>query len=316
MAEPFVDADTAALLTRMAVDFAGAPAHPTVAERRQGLDVVAELYGPALSPMAQIVDRIVPGPGGGVPVRIYRPIEPAVEKPPILLHIHGGGWVLGGPDAYARVARAYCQASGCMVVDVDYRRAPEHKHPCALEDCLAVLDWAAAEAEALGADGSRLFVTGDSAGGHLAALVCQKAEVALAGQVLVYPVMTASAAADFASRRDLGDGRWFLREFDILRAETEYFAPGDAARETADGSPLLASKAVLAALPPTLVVTAGLDPLRDEGAAYADALRAAGVDVAHDCVPGVIHGYVLFAGEIEAGWASIERIGAWIRGRL
>jgi acetyl esterase len=315
MADFDVEPHTAALLARMGEDFAGGPADPSVDERRQGLAIAADLYGPPLAPVARIEDRVIAGAQAAVPVRLYWPIEPSAARPPVLLHIHGGGWVLGGPQAYERVVRAYAQASGCLVVDVDYRRAPEHRHPAALEDCLAVLDWIAREADGLGADGGRIFVTGDSAGGHLAALVAQRTSVRLLGQVLVYPVTTASAHARFESRETLGDGRWFLRAFDIERAEREYFAADDPSRETADGSPLLADAARLAGAPPALVITAGLDPLRDEGQAYARALEAAGVEVTYDCVAGTIHGFVLFAGAIPLGGSTVETIGAWLRAR-
>src|SRR6185295_19471726 len=153
-------------------------------------------------------------------------------------------------------------AAGCIVVDVHYRRAPEHKYPAALVDCEAALDWTATNAAALGGDGARICVTGDSAGGNLAAALCQRATAPLALQVLVYPVMTARADAVFASRAALGDGRYFLREFDIKNAEREYLnEPGDGDERGA--SPLTAPGEVLCKLPPTLIITAEFDPLRD-----------------------------------------------------
>lgn len=315
MADPYVEPRTAALLARMGEDFAGGPADPSVDERRQGLAIAADLYGPPLAPVARIEDRVVASAQAAVPLRLYWPLEPAASRPPVLLHIHGGGWVLGGPRAYERVVRAYAEASGCLVVDVDYRRAPEHRHPAALDDCLAAMDWIARQADGLGADGGRIFITGDSAGGHLAALVAQRTAVRLRGQVLIYPVTTASAHARFESRETLGDGRWFLRAFDIERAEREYFAAGDPSRETADGSPLLADAARLGRTPPALIITASLDPLRDEGEAYAQALSAAGVEVTYECVAGTIHGFVLFAGAIPLGRSAIEAVGTWLRAR-
>lgn len=306
--ERYVDPDTAAFLA----GFGGGPAagEPTLAERRAGLAAAVAAFGPPPAPVGSAEALAIPGPNGPVPVRIYRPAGEAVGAP-LVLHIHGGGWAIGDVESYAPVARAYCAAGRCVVVDVDYRRAPEHRHPVALEDCRAALAWAAAHAAELGADPRRIVVAGDSAGGHLAAGLCQTTDIALAGQVLVYPVTSASAHADFASRRELGDGRWFLREFDILRAETEYFAPGED-RERAPASPLLAESAVLARQPPALVITAALDPLADEGGAYAQRLAAAGVPCEYVCVEGTIHGFVLFAGAIGAGRAAIARIGAWI----
>lgn len=310
---PWVEPDTAALLAAMATDFAGAPAEPTVEQRRQGLNIAADLYGPAPAQVGRIENRVAPGPHGPVPVRIYWPVGADVARlRPLVVHIHGGGWVLGDPDGYDRVCRAYCAAGDCIVVDVDYRRAPEHKHPMALDDCLAALAWAAANARALGGDPARIVVTGDSAGGHLAAATCQQTSIPVALQILVYPVMSASAHADFASRKALGDGRYFLREFDILRAETEYFSPGDD-RESAPASPLLASAPVLARQPRTLVITAGLDPLCDEGAAYVQALKRAGVKAREWRVKGTIHGFVLFAGRIGVGRKAIAIIGRLVR---
>ncbi|WP_269715439.1 alpha/beta hydrolase [Caulobacter sp. NIBR2454] len=311
MQDPYVDPDTERLLARMAGDFAGAPAEPTVQERREGLAAAAALYGPETLPVGRIEDVIIDGPGGPLPLRIYYPVETRTPVP-LLLHIHGGGWVLGDPAAYERVVRAYCAMGGCVVVDVDYRRAPENRFPAALLDCEAALAWAAANAERLGADPARIVVTGDSAGGHLSAGLCQRTSVPLAGQVLIYPVTSASSSADFASRDALGDGRWFLRHFDILRAEAEYFTT-PAEQDTAAGSPLSAPPKALAKSPPTLVVTASLDPLVDEGRAYAQALEAAGVPTTYRCVEGTIHAFVLFAGQIALGREIIEQVGAFIR---
>ncbi|MBA4803206.1 MAG: alpha/beta hydrolase [Brevundimonas sp.] len=311
---PWVEPDTAALLAAMATDFAGAPAEPTVDERRQGLNIAAGLYGPAPAPVGRVEERVAPGPRGPVPLRVYWP--PRAERDrlrPLVVHIHGGGWVLGDPDGYERVCRAYCAAGDCVVVDVDYRRAPEHKHPAALDDCLAALAWAAANARALGGDPMRLVVTGDSAGGHLAAATCQQTSIPVALQILVYPVTTASAHAGFASRKTLGDGTWFLREFDILRAESEYFPP-DADREAAPASPLLAPAEVLSRQPPTVVITASLDPLCDEGAAYVKALKRAGAVAREWRIKGTIHGFVLFAGRIGKGRDVIRRIGRAVSG--
>ena len=311
MSDPYVDPDTERLLARMAGDFAAAPAEPTVRERREGLAAAAALYGPDPTPVGRVESLLIDGPGGPLPLRIYWPVE-AAGVLPLLLHIHGGGWVLGDPDAYERVARAYCALGGCVVVDVDYRRAPENRFPAALLDCEAALAWAAANAVSLGADPDRIVVTGDSAGGHLAASVCQRARVPLAGQVLIYPVTSASTDADFASRTVLGDGRWFLRHFDIVRAETEYFSrPED--QDSPAGSPLSAPIELLANSPPTLIVTASLDPLVDEGRAYAQALAAAGVPTTYRCAEGTIHAFVLFAGQIALGREVLEQVGAFIR---
>lgn len=306
-----LDDDAAALLARMGADFADAPADPTVAERRLALLTMARAYGPEAAPVSSTHDRVIQAPGRPIRLRIYKPVANG-RRPPVILHIHGGGWVLGDPDAYERVCRAYCAAAGAVVVDVDYRRAPEDKYPAALKDCEAALDWIHAHARDLGVDPARIVVTGDSAGGNLAAALCQRTRVPVALQVLVYPVMSASPTAAFGSRAELGDGSFFLREFDIRRAETEYLArPEDG--DQVGASPLLASPGVLAGVAPALIITAGLDPLVDEGAAYAELLRQAGVPVDYACYDGTIHGFVLFAGALAKGRAAIDRIGAAVR---
>lgn len=309
--EPYIHPDTQALLARMGVDFAGAPADPTVAQRREGLEAAAVLYGPALAPIDRIETVSAPSKDAPVPITVYHPRRTSEGPVPLVVHIHGGGWVLGGPAAYSRVARAYCEAGECVVVDVDYRRAPEHKHPAALLDCLAALEWAAANAARLGADPDRIVVTGDSAGGHLAAAVCQQTAVPVKLQILVYPVTSASARPAFPSRQMLGDGRYFLREFDILRAEIEYFVPEED-REQAPASPVLASAEVLRRQPPTVVFTASLDPLVDEGHAYVEAIRRAGGQAREVVSEGMIHGFVLFAGQINRGQEVIAEIGRLI----
>lgn len=311
---PFVDADTRAFLARLARDAGGASAEPTLEQRRAGLTIAVEVYGPEPAVVGSITDQILAGPHGPLRLRVYQPVRrdcPRGQRP-LMLHIHGGGWALGDPDGYAPVVSGLCAAGDCVVVDVDYHRAPEHRYPVALEDCRFALKWARSRARRLGADPARIVVVGDSAGGHLAAGVCQTSRVAVALQVLIYPVMSASQRAGYASRRDLGDGRYFLRESDILRAETEYFGPGDD-RERSPASPVLASSRLLRRQPPTWVITAGLDPLRDEGEAYARALQAVGVSCDLTRIEGTVHGFMLFAGQIAAGREMIAEIGRRVR---
>jgi acetyl esterase len=312
MAEPAPDDETAAFLREfLALAAAAPPGEPSIGERRAALDSMAKSYGPPPAPVGDIRDIAVPGPGGRVPLRIYRPEGPETGRP-IVLHLHGGGWALGGPAAYERVCRAYCAEGGAVVVDVDYRRAPEHKFPAAIEDCEAALDWVVLNAASLGGDARRLVVAGDSAGGALAASLCLRTRHAVALQVLVYPVLSAQVRADFASRRELGDGRFFLREFDIHRAEREYLADpaqGDDPRV----SPLAVDDGALAGQPTTLFVVAGLDPLKDEAELYAERLRGQGVPVEYVVVEGVIHAFVLFAGAFQKGRDALSLISRRIR---
>src|SRR5262249_28293385 len=163
-----LDADCARVLERMAGDLDGYSTSPTIEDRRAIIRQMALAYGPAPDAAERVEDRLIDTPAGKLPLRIYWPLNPAPAQP-LLLHIHGGGWSIGDPVAYERVCRAYCAAGGCIVVDVHYRRAPENKYPAALDDCEAALAWVTANAETLGGDPALIGVTGDSAGGNLAA---------------------------------------------------------------------------------------------------------------------------------------------------
>jgi acetyl esterase len=312
MAAGGLDPEVTALMARMGSDLADAPADPTVEQRRELMTWMCHAYGPAMMRVKAAQDRWISTPAGPLRLRIYWPRRFSLKPPGVVLNIHGGGWVLGGPDSYERVCRAYCARGDAIVVDVDYRRAPEHRFPAAIDDCEAALAWVADNARSLGGDPKRLTITGDSAGGALAAVACQRARVAVHRLVLLYPVMTAAPDAQFPSRTDLGDGRYFLREFDIRRAETEYLdRPSQG--EDPHVSPLLIDDASLRGHPPTLVVTAEFDPLRDEGRAYADRLRAVGVKADYVCLPGTIHGCVIFAGVLKRGQAGLDLIARTFR---
>ena len=307
MAASGLDPEVTALMTRMGSDLADAPMDPTVEQRRELMTRMCHAYGPPMARVKAAQDRWISTPAGPLRLRIYWPRRFSLKPPGIVLNIHGGGWVLGGPESYERISRAYCAGGDAIVVDVDYRRAPENRFPAAIDDCEAALAWVAENARTLGGDPKRLMITGDSAGGALAAVACQGAQVPIHRLVLLYPVMTAAPDARFASRTDLGDGRYFLREFDIKRAEAEYLerpSQGDDPRV----SPLLADDETLRNHPPTLVVTAEFDPLRDEGRAYADRLKGLGVPVEYVCLPGTIHACVLFAGVLKRGHAGLDRI--------
>jgi len=254
--------------------------------------------------VAKREERTIPGPAGEIPVRIYWPEDPATSAPrPILLLFHGGGWTIGDMDTHENMSRFYCNEAGLIVINVDYRLAPEHKFPVGVEDCYAALTWAAQNADEIGGDATRIAVTGDSAGGNLSAALCLMARdrggPAIAFQALTYPAVDSRMDAYdiYPSRTEFAEG-YFLTRNDMDWLYEMYFADPKDASDTRC-SPMLSTD--LAGLPPALVVTAGFDPLRDEGKAYADRLAEAGVPVEHTCFETTIHGFYSFSGALEVG---------------
>jgi acetyl esterase len=241
----------------------------------------------AAPPLEAVDDVSIDGPGGPVPLRIYRP---AGEPPlPTILFMHGGGWVLGNIDHADVDCRCLAVDTGSLVVSVDYRLAPEHKFPAGLEDVFAAAEWTAAESAGLGGDPERLTAAGSSAGGNLAAALCQLAGrrggPRIAHQVLIYPVTDYSF--DTGSYEEFAEGYWL--ELEDMRWFWDHYL------ETPDqGADPLASvlrAPDLAGLPPATIVTAGCDVLRDEAEAYGERLRAAGVPVTVRPYPGQLHAF-------------------------
>lgn len=247
-------------------------------------------------PVYEVTDGRLPGPGGDLPVRVYRP---SGERPlPALLYYFGGGWTLGSIGTADALCRTLSEEIGCLVVTVGYRLAPEHPFPAAVHDCHAALRWVAAHAAELGADPDRLAVGGDSAGGNLAAAVTLLSRsgggVRLAGQLLVYP--NTDQSADDGSMRENADP-WLFNHHSVAWYARHYLSsPEDAAHPLA--SPLRARD--LSRLPPALVITAEYDPLRDQGEAYARRLAEAGVRVELSRYPGMAHGFFTMAGAVDA----------------
>ncbi|HEY0106118.1 MAG TPA: alpha/beta hydrolase [Rhizomicrobium sp.] len=241
--------------------------------------------------LAKVEDRTVPGPAGAVAVRVYTPLGADAATLPGLIFFHGGGFVLGDLESHDDLCRNLANGSGCRTVAVDYRLAPEHPFPAAVEDCVAATKFIAAHAADFGIDAARLAVSGDSAGGNLAAVVCQLAKIegapAIAFQLLIYPVTRLGAAVETASMRENAKG-YFL-EKESMDWFTKLYCPDAQHRSDPRLSPLLCAD--LSGLPPAYVVTAGFDPLRDEGRDYADKLDAAGVAVTYVNYPGMVHGF-------------------------
>jgi acetyl esterase len=259
-------------------------------------------------PVHEVTDITIPGPGGELQVRLYRP---AGDRPlPALLYFFGGGWVLGTIDTADGVSRSLANSSGALVVVAGYRLAPEHPFPAAIDDCYATLRWVAEHADEIGADPTRLAVGGDSAGGNLAAavaLVARDEGLALAGQILVYP--NTDQLADDESMRAADDPFLFNRHSVAWYRQHYLISPEDAGSPLA--SPLRAAS--LAGLAPALVITARYDPLRDQGEAYAGRLADEDVDVEACCYQGMSHGFFTMAGTVDASRTALAQAAAKLR---
>jgi acetyl esterase len=244
-----------------------------------------------VEPVAAVEERSIPGPDGEVPVRIYWPSAERGSRPGVV-YFHGGGWVICDLDTHDGACRRLANEIGAVVVSVDYRLAPEHRWPAAAEDAYAATGWVAGHADELGVDAARLAVAGDSAGGNLTAVVAQMARdrdgPRLAFQLLVYPVIDVGATrVEYPSQRENAEG-YFLTTAQMEWYRDQYLGE-DAHGEEPYVSPIKAAS--LAGLPPACVVTAEMDPLRDEGEAYAAALEAAGGSVVVYRAPGMFHGF-------------------------
>jgi acetyl esterase len=237
-------------------------------------------------PVAEVWDDTIAGPAGDIPVRFYRPEGDCL---PILVYGHGGGFVFCDLDSHDELCRNIANRIPAMVISVDYRLAPEHPWPAAAEDFYATVRWAVDNADVLGGDAQRVVVGGDSAGGNLAAVSALMARdrggPALAGQLLIYPVI----AANFDNESYHLFGKGFYNPKPAMQWYWDQYVPALGDRDHPYASPLRAS---LVGLPPAIVVVAGHDPLRDEGLAYADALAAAGVSTVRCLFQGGIHGFL------------------------
>jgi len=260
-------------------------------------------------PIAETRDLAIPGPGGPIAARLYRSAKNG--KLPVLVFFHGGGWVVGNIDSHEAMCRHVANRAECAILSVDYRMGPEHKFPAAVEDGFAATAWTADNAASLGVDPRQLAVGGDSAGGNLAAVVSllarDKRAPRVSCQLLIYPATDAAMRHDSVARYAEGyvltraTMRWFYEQY--LRT------PEDAADWRV--SPLLAPD--LSRLPPAYVMTAGYDPLCDEGDAYAARLAAAGVPVTHRRFPGQVHGFVTNGRVIRAAETALDEVAAAVK---
>jgi len=309
-----LDPQLQALVDGMAANPDQKPIHEmSPAEARAAYLGLVGLFGPG-EPVADVRDRRIPGPAGDIPIRVYRPDAPGPLG--ALVFFHGGGFVIGGLDSHDRECRALCNRAHCVVVAVDYRLAPEHPFPAAADDAFAALRWVADHAREIGADPARLAIGGDSAGGNLTAVTALRSRDAggppLRLQLMVYPAvdlrrdaghpsLVENAAGPFLEKATMD---WFIAQY----------LEGDAQRTDLRASPLLAKSH--SGLPPALVVTAEFDPLRDEGEAYAEALRRAGVPVTLHRYDGMAHLFFQLSPVVDASGRLIEECASALRGAL
>ena len=312
--EPKLDPQARALLER----FAASPAVDldtlTAAEARRSYREGRLALAPPPIAIEETRDFSFPGAAGDIKARFYFPLG---EKPgatlPGVVYFHGGGWTCGDLDTHDSVCRGIAAHGRCAVVAIDYRMGPENKFPAAVEDAIAAVKWVSANAGALRIDASRLAAAGESAGGNLAAvaaLALRESGPPIAMQVLVYPVV--DQAADTESLKRFASGYSLTRE--LLRWYQNQYLRGESDRADWRASPLRASDH--ARLPPAYVLTAGFDPLLDEGKAYADRLTQAGVSVVYECFEGQIHGFLPMAGALAAAHHAHYRIGQMLRVRF
>jgi acetyl esterase len=307
-----VPLDPALDLVVTQLNSAGGPKlHDLTATQARALYEAAKFPGVEVE-IPHVEDRVVPGAGGGIPVRIYRPEGSAPQ--PALVYFHGGGWVIGSIETHDGSCRELAKGSGCTVVSVDYRLAPEHRYPAAADDCYAALSWVAENAGDLKIDPERIAVGGDSAGGNLATVVSMMARDRNGPlprfQLLVYPITD----ADFESASYRENAEGYLLERATMQWFWDHYIPGKEKRSDAYAAPLRAPS--LEGLPPALVITAEFDPLRDEGEAYAGRLKRAGVPTTLSRYDGMIHGFIAMSALVGGARDAVGEAVAALRDAL
>jgi acetyl esterase len=292
------------------------PTHTLTPEKAREFYLVRRaVTQPEPPPVALAQDLAAPGPAGDIPLRLYRPQGSAATAAlPVLVYYHGGGWVIGNRDTHDVLCRQLANGSGCAVVSVDYRMGPEHRFPAAVDDAIAATQWVHDHASDLKLDARRLAVGGDSAGGNLAAVVALAARdggrLPVAFQLLIYPAT--DQRRGWPSHTTNGQGYLLTRD-SITYFHDHYI---DDARHDLDwrASPLLAASH--AGLPPAFVLTAGYDPLRDEGTAYAQKLSEAGVRASLVCFERQIHGFVTMGKVLDEANTAVRLCAAELRSAL
>jgi acetyl esterase len=308
-----LDPDAAAVFK--AFQEAGRPAYETVsaAEARELYLKGRFVTNPEPPELQSVQPLAIPSPAGSIPARLYTPkaLRKANDLAPCLVFFHGGGWVIGDLDSHDVVCRKLADEGQLIVISVDYRLAPEHKFPAAIDDAIEATKWIAGNAKQFGIDATRLMVGGDSAGGNLAAVVAIAARdgngPGIAGQVLIYP------ATDFAmthpSHREPETS--ILLTHSVIKWFRDHYLNGAADAGDWRASPARAT--TLSGLPPAYVLTAGADPLRDEGDEYAARLKEAGVPVTYRTFPGQFHGFFTMGKLLQQANVAASEIAVWLK---
>jgi acetyl esterase len=295
-----LDPEVRATLTHFFVSGDPPAGDPILAARRR-LDSLGA-YGPASPCALATTDHVIDGAGGDLPLRAYAPAE---SSGPALVYFHGGGWVSGSIESHDQICRALAGRLATVVVSVGYRLAPEHRFPAAVEDAWLATQTVAADPARFGAARAGVVVGGDSAGAGLAAVIARRARdagVGVVGQMLVYPVV--DCPSDRISYRRYAEGHGLTRA--AMETQWRTYTGGAGRDDDPDAAPLRCAD--LHRLAPAVVVTAECDVLRDEGMAYAQCMRGAGVDVSAHCAPGVVHGFLRIAGEVTAARAAFDEL--------
>jgi acetyl esterase len=283
-------------------------------EAREAFNAMMQIVGPKDVPIGKVQNLTMPGPGGEIALRSYTPVAAKGENLPTLVFFHGGGYVIGNLDAIDGLCRMFANDACVRIISVDYRLAPESKFPAAVDDAYAALHWIEANAANLGVDANRLAVGGDSAGGGLAAVVCQVAKERggpkLAFQMLLFPVT--QIGSETKSLREFAQG--FFLERATLDWFYNHYLPADADRADPRISPLLAKD--VSGLPPAYVMLGGYDPLHDEGLAYAEKLRGAGVAVTVADYPDLVHDFIYMQAVLPQAPEAVKQAAAALKAAL